>query len=166
MICLCVILNPLRVISVCYIEDACGGSSPHPLELETLHVQVLYALLLRFLDVGWECVPRWSSEGASGPLGAIRGPVGKETFKKPVSPKKCHLIWSPFWDHFQSLNAIKIALKFQCVSEGSFRRLWGHLWSQREPQRVRRGVILTHFGATSENVKTMLPSGRNHYFGG
>ena len=41
-----------------YIEDAYGGSSPHPLELETLHVQVLYALLLRFLDVGWECVPR------------------------------------------------------------------------------------------------------------
>ena len=45
-------------IHVHNIEDACGGSSPHPLELETLHVQVLYALLLRFLDVGWECVPR------------------------------------------------------------------------------------------------------------
>ena len=46
------------MILYCIIEDACGGSSPHPLELETLHVQVLYALLLRFLDVGWECVPR------------------------------------------------------------------------------------------------------------
>ena len=63
---------------------------------------------------------------------------------------------------FQSVsNALQTCFK---VFRGSFKRLWTHLGSQWEPQRVRRRVNLEHFGATRGNVKTMLPSRRNHHF--
>ena len=131
------------------IEDAYGGSSPHPLEaaksavhliaefvvcIESFHIASSVCALLRFLCVGWECVPRWSSEGASRPLKAIAGPVGWETSKKAVFPQKSRLIWTPVCNHFQSLDAIKNALKFQCVPGGSFSRLWTRLESQRDPK--------------------------------
>ena len=162
-----------------YIEDACGGSSPHPLEAakSALHLSAEFVVcIVPFHTASSVCASAevsvcWvgmRSEvvlgGCFWPSESHSGPVGREPPKKQIFIKKTRLIWRPFWDHFESLDAIKIALKFQCVSEGSFGRLWAHLGSQREPQRVRRGVILEHFGATSGNVKTMLPSRRNHHF--
>ena len=99
-------------------------------------------------------------------LKAIRGPMGKGTLKKVSFTKKPRLILKRFWNHVRSLDGIKIALKFECVSERSFERLFTHLVSQREPQRVPREVIFNHFGATSGNVKPMLPLGREHHFEG
>ena len=96
----------------------------------------------------------------SGVLLALWGHLGSNghpDLQKNKNSKKVTSILTPFGGHFEVLGASKIASDFRCFFKGFFQRFLAYLGSQRAFQRMPLAAILKHFGATSGNVKTMLP---------